>query len=282
MRTIVDALLGLVLVFVVGAGTALAQETPFDGVACIMTAPPGQIPEAQIYAVDSEAEVWAMFCGGTAGYVSDLSLASPGVQYIGTGNVTPSGSVVDLGVIVAGSELIFMIYVRNTGYTYYSGPGSRNPDGQVHAAVTDLGAGYWLIGFEDLYGGGDMDYDDINVMLFAEVVVQPPCAQAGGDADGDGICGDVDRCPGTVLPDEVPTSRLGTNRFAADGDGVFVTTAPNGRGPRKSYTVASTGGCSCAQIIVALQLGEGHVKYGCSISAMDDWIALGSGGGQLE
>lgn len=35
-----------------------------------------------------------------------------------------------------------------------------------------------------------------------------------------------------------------------------------------------TGGCTCEQIIVALELGQGHVKFGCSISAMQDWIAL--------
>ncbi len=95
------------------------------------------------------------------------------------------------------------------------------------------------------------------------------------DDDDDGVCGDVDLCPGTALPEQVPTVRLNTNRFAdVDGDGVFDTTPPSGKGPRRSYTLDDTGGCSCAQIIDELQLGEGHVKFGCSIGAMDQWVSL--------
>lgn len=98
---------------------------------------------------------------------------------------------------------------------------------------------------------------------------------AANDADGDGVCGDVDVCAGTVLPEDVPTGRLGVNRFAdTDGDGTFNTTLPGGVGPKRSYTIADTGGCSCEQIIDELGLGKGHRKFGCSISAMDDWIAF--------
>jgi hypothetical protein len=78
-----------------------------------------------------------------------------------------------------------------------------------------------------------------------------------------------------VLPENVPTVRLGTNRFAdTDGDGTFDTTAPEGRGPQKSFSIQDTGGCSCEQIIATQGLGKGHTKFGCSISAMDDWISL--------
>jgi hypothetical protein len=47
-----------------------------------------------------------------------------------------------------------------------------------------------------------------------------------------------------------------------------------GNGPGRSYTTADTAGCSCQQIIAALGLGQGHTKHGCSISAMDEWVAL--------
>jgi hypothetical protein len=55
--------------------------------------------------------------------------------------------------------------------------------------------------------------------------------------------------------------------------GVFDTVEPNGNGPRRSYTIEDTAGCSCEQIIAELDLGAGHSKLGCSISAMDDWVA---------
>ena len=95
------------------------------------------------------------------------------------------------------------------------------------------------------------------------------------DEDADGVPNDDDVCPTTALPENVPTSGLGTNRFAdTDGDGVFNTTAPKGKGPGKSFDIQDTAGCSCEQIIEAQGLGNGHTKSGCSISAMDDWVEL--------
>ena len=103
------------------------------------------------------------------------------------------------------------------------------------------------------------------------------------DADGDGVVDELDVCPDTIVPDSdagVPSVRLGTNRWVLSGHGdplEFVTKKPKGNGPGRSYTIADTAGCSCAQIIDELGLGNGHTKFGCSISAMDDWVALVSG-----
>ena len=101
------------------------------------------------------------------------------------------------------------------------------------------------------------------------------CANdASNDADGDAVCGDVDVCPDTALPDEVPTLRLGVNRFAdTDANGVFDTTPPPGRGAaRRRFTIEETAGCSCAQIIVELRLGNGARKYGCPGDVMQEWV----------
>lgn len=93
------------------------------------------------------------------------------------------------------------------------------------------------------------------------------------DADCDGVPDSADMCAGTIIPEGVPTEGLGINRFAlTDDDGEFDTTPPNGRGPEKSFTIQDTAGCSCEQIIDELGLGQGHTKFGCSISAMEDWI----------
>jgi len=93
------------------------------------------------------------------------------------------------------------------------------------------------------------------------------------DEDGDRVCGDLDVCPGTVLPEGVPTVRLGVNRFAnTNGDGVFDTTTPAKKGARRGYTVVKTGGCSCEQIVEELSLGNGLRMFGCTIEVMELWL----------
>jgi hypothetical protein len=57
-----------------------------------------------------------------------------------------------------------------------------------------------------------------------------------------------------------------------DGDGIFDTKAPNGSGPGETFTIEDTGGCSCEQIIDAEGLGQGPVKFGCSLGAMRYWV----------
>lgn len=92
------------------------------------------------------------------------------------------------------------------------------------------------------------------------------------DQDEDGVSDDIDVCPGTVIPEAVPTHWLGRNRWAlVDGDGDFDTRNPPGNGPGLSFTIDETAGCSCEQIIGALGLGNGHTKHGCSLGAMRDW-----------
>ena len=97
------------------------------------------------------------------------------------------------------------------------------------------------------------------------------------DADGDGVFDVADQCPDTVIPETPPTNGLGVNRFVLqDNDSSFDTTAPygGGVGPKKSFSLEDTAGCSCEQIITIQGLGKGHNKHGCSISAMEDWISM--------
>ncbi|NNJ66019.1 MAG: ExeM/NucH family extracellular endonuclease, partial [Xanthomonadales bacterium] len=95
------------------------------------------------------------------------------------------------------------------------------------------------------------------------------------DADEDGVWDGIDQCPGTVIPESVPTLELGVNRFAlTNGDGIFDTVDPRGNGPRATFSIHDTAGCSCEQIIEAQELGDGHVKFGCSLGEMEEWVEL--------
>lgn len=105
--------------------------------------------------------VTAYFQGHTAGYTSELYLfGRSGAIFNNHANAV--GDSVDLGSFTSGTELKFYIKVLNTGSVFYSGPGSRNPDEQAHAVVIpEWAPGQTFVGFEDLFGGGDQDYDDL-------------------------------------------------------------------------------------------------------------------------
>jgi len=95
------------------------------------------------------------------------------------------------------------------------------------------------------------------------------------DSDGDGVTDDLDMCPGTMIPEAAPTLRLVVNRWAlADDDRDFNTVNPNGKGPQLSFDIFDTAGCSCEQIVEEQGLGNGHLKFGCSIGAMQGWVEM--------
>ena len=102
---------------------------------------------------------------GTAGYTSQLFLVRPDGTRSNLALNTQVGKHVTVGPFPAGKELVFGISVLNGSDTFLMGPASRNPDGIAHAEVTETGLRTFLVGFEDLYGGGDRDFDD-NVFQF--------------------------------------------------------------------------------------------------------------------
>ncbi len=70
------------------------------------------------------------------------------------------------------------VHYPNTNY-FFSGDAANNQDGrgwndgQVHTKVLNLGNNRFLVGFEDIWGGGDRDFND-NVFLFEGVGVDLP------------------------------------------------------------------------------------------------------------
>jgi hypothetical protein len=138
--------------------------------------------------VATGGDVIAQFMGHTAGFTNELYLfdvanlgtplavtatvggRGPGVIF--NNQTTPVGTTLNLGAFAPGTELVFAIYVQNTGNTFYMGPAARNVDLVFHGAVDNglppqfpsygvIPPGFTAVGFEDILGGGDLDYDDL-------------------------------------------------------------------------------------------------------------------------
>lgn len=107
--------------------------------------------------------------------------ASTSADYLSGASLTPTrvataplapGDFVDLGRIEAGESLALDLIANgaNGGTNLYSTDASRNVDG-LAAHVVSLAfeaagaASYVLMGFEDLFGGGDEDYNDLVVAV---------------------------------------------------------------------------------------------------------------------
>ncbi|MCG2839687.1 PEPxxWA-CTERM sorting domain-containing protein [Sandaracinobacter sp. RS1-74] len=158
-------LLASALVF--GAATAAQAALP-------QYPNPGTFNEADYsFTALATGDIVAYFAGHTAGYTNWLRLEVNGVDtgLEGLNNqVTALGTSFNFGSVNAGDKLVFKIRVVNTGEYFYS-QRSLNPDGLTHIYSADYAGGDWgipagvYVGFEDLLGGGDRDYDDLRFVF---------------------------------------------------------------------------------------------------------------------
>ncbi len=129
--------------------------------------------------VANSGEVTAKFLGSSAAYTNVLYLYSPlnNDRFIFNNKTTPIGSTISLGTFTAGEELIFKISVLNTANNFYSGDHAlMNPDKKLHSMVDfDFAPNEIYIGFEDLYGGGDNDFNDV-MFSFSNVTSSLPAS----------------------------------------------------------------------------------------------------------
>ena len=144
-------------------GVAIGLALAILGTAPIRATP---IPGGQIV-VQQTGNVVATFQDSFAGYNNLLLLASPpnSLGAIFEVNVTSSGTTVNLGVFTAGTQLFFELNNQHGGL-FFTGGANRNPDNVTHAIVDyQYAPGQTLVGFEDMFGGGDHDYNDLRFTL---------------------------------------------------------------------------------------------------------------------
>lgn len=157
------------------AAAALANASPLP------TYPtPGTLnPADYSFTATATGPVVAYFGGHTAAFTNLLGLIVNGVDLGVTGlnnQTTPIGTSFDFGgaTVNAGDSLVFYIDVINTGDRFFS-KRSLNIDGVTHIFSAPYAGGLVgpggtipagiYVGFEDLRGGGDKDYDDLKFVF---------------------------------------------------------------------------------------------------------------------
>ena len=113
--------------------------------------------------VAADGHVIVTFVGSSASHESALRLELGGVDFFNN-KTTPVGTTIDLGSFAAGTVLDIVLHVITTGNFFHTGPAGGNPDGVAHANLVFnyLGTpGLTFVGFEDIFGGGDFDYNDL-------------------------------------------------------------------------------------------------------------------------
>ena len=118
-------------------------------------------PAARILTDDGTTPVTVTFVYSDTSYNDELWLDSPSSAQLARSWADSPGLSYTLGPYAKGTEVVFGLEVQNTGDHWENGHSSRNADHVVHGAITYEGNCSWLIGFEDLYGGGDEDYNDL-------------------------------------------------------------------------------------------------------------------------
>ena len=116
--------------------------------------------------IASGGDVVVTFLSTRAGYSNDLLLDGAFGDELGVifnNRTSAVGASMNLGSFAKGTELVFKLFVHDTGDVFYTGDSSRNRDGVAHALLTydDGPTPVWRVGFEDLIDGGDRDYNDL-------------------------------------------------------------------------------------------------------------------------
>lgn len=122
--------------------------------------PFGISPSGESLFVGTTGEIILTFLSSEATFSSDLFLQGATDSILNNHTAT-SGTQYSLGNFEAGTTLNFGLLVNTIGATFFNGPASTNPDNVIHAAYSDEVGNSITVGFEDLLGGGDLDYNDL-------------------------------------------------------------------------------------------------------------------------
>jgi hypothetical protein len=110
--------------------------------------------------VATTGDVILTFLFKEAGFSNDLFLEGSNSLILNNQTAVPNTQF-NLGSFAANTLLTFKMTVTNTGFSFFTGEASLNPDGFNHALFNKEAGEPLIVGFEDILGGGDKDYNDL-------------------------------------------------------------------------------------------------------------------------
>lgn len=153
---------------------ALAFATSAHATPTAYSTPGIQNKQAYTFTAQNTGDITAYFAGSDAAYTNELTLLVNGVATNILGLNTHAsgyGAMINFGSVNAGDVLVFEMVNITPGDTgpWYSTMALNN-DGMQHIysasyAGDNLIPAGTLVGFEDLAGGGDFDYNDENFVF---------------------------------------------------------------------------------------------------------------------
>lgn len=140
---------------------------------------PGTPAPASTFTAAASGQLLAYYTGEAGGFTNLVGARINGVDgAIGLSNQASTyGDTFVLGTVNAGDSLVFFIDVNAGAARYYSDP-SLNADGVNHAWAAAYGGDAQVpagvnIAFEDLAGGGDLNYRDHSIVFQITAVPEP-------------------------------------------------------------------------------------------------------------
>jgi hypothetical protein len=163
--------LGLAALFTAGAAHAVIPTYPAPGVVN---------PTSYNFVAASTGAITAYFAGSSASLTSEIGLSVNGGA-VGTfcllSSATALGTACNLGNATIGDSLNFVLKVSNGDF--WNSKTALNTDGVNHIYSVGYSDGDFgipngrYIGFEDLRGGGDLDYNDHQFVVTNAAVPEP-------------------------------------------------------------------------------------------------------------
>lgn len=156
-------------------------------------APVAQAAHNGHFSIDVGGTVTVEFIKANAGNTNEFHWNIPGnaSQLVFSTATTNRATRKVLGNYAAGTHFEFKLKsVSGNSVNWWSSRTASNADGKQHVKVTQdyanclpAGARAYVLRWEDLWGGGDNDFDDMIAVV-----------RVGGDADGDALWDDWERC----------------------------------------------------------------------------------------